>query len=592
MRARVSSRFLEGLLYALLAFGLFAFGGVEPWSRSALEILSFLLALACFLRGGPEARASRLWLFAAGLALLAAAQRLTVAAPDGPRPWLPFTAAPRATQQAAVLWTAYAALLWSVPQVIRTHEAARRFARVVFAFGAVLAALGLLQAATGSGRLYWLRDAAGLHPFGPYYNRDHAASVLVMSLAVGVGLFFSVAARGGGETTRARSLIAAGAALLLGGIVACGSRAAALAMPLAAAALGLLGADFASSARERRLRAAAALAAAAVVLLLAFRAASESADAGALVDRSVMGRLSIYGDAERWWRDAPLFGTGLGSFETVYPAYQDVELRASVAHAHSDWLELLLEAGLLGALAAVVAAACGAAAAVRAWRGARSREMRALIGGGLGAAAAFSIHALFEFCFQTPGDAFLFLALVGFLISAPAWADKAAADGPPSRPSAAPALLAGAGFLFLAQAALRPAAAARLAAAAGTPAERAESLARAYAWDPDPAYLRRLAALCDERASADGGLAARRAALGYALAAAERSPFDAQALSLAGASLARLGRAADGRALMDEAREVWFAPLSRGGADPLAEAEAARRRLEDLRALARSPVKR
>ena len=604
MRPRVSSRFLEGLFYALTVFGPFAFGCVEPWSRAALEILAFLLALACFLRGRPAVSptAADFWLFPAAFSVAGVLQLQTLAAPDGPRPWALFTAAPHATEAAVLLWAAYAAILWSVPRIIFTHEAARRYARFLFGLGVALAAVGLLQALTGGHKLLWLRPvpAAG---FGPYYNRDDAANVLMMSMAAGIGLFFSRIRNGRavdgstGTFLRTQGLLAGGILLLFSGIVACTSRGALLAMPLAAAALTLFGADFTKRANRRWARMAAALAGAAFVVYCAFRYVGAGVDAGARMDESMSGRFSIYGDAWRWMRDTPLFGTGLGSFETVYPAYQGFELRALVLHAHSDWLEIALEAGILGLLTALAAAAVTAFTGVRSWHAARSREMRCLIGGGLAAAAAFSVHALFEFCFQIPGNAVVFLGIVGFLLSAPSWADKGVAPirSQPS-PSAWPSLLATGFFLLMAQAAVRPAAAAWLANGSGDSVERAAGLARGLSLDPEPSFLKRLSWIYYE--AGEGGrpdLTAQRVALAYSLAAAELRPFDSDALYFAGASLQRLDRPADARVLIDEARVMRFTPIGAILPDEMDEFERRRRKIEGWRSLGilvRTPEKR
>ena len=591
MTPRVSPRIPEGLLYALTVFGPFAFGCVEPWSRAALETLAFLLALACFLRGRPAASpaGAGFWIFAAAFAAAGALQLQTLAAPDGPRPWGLFTAAPHATGDAVLLWLAYAAVLWSVPRIIVTHEAARRYTRFLFGLGLVLAVFGLAQAMTSPDKLYWVR-AAPRAGFGPYYNRDHAANILLMSMAVGIGIIYSRLLswrtvdgppRG---YLRSQGLLAGGILFLFSGIIACTSRGALLAMPLAGCALAFFGADFAKGASRRRARAAAALAVAAVLVFLVFQYVGAGADAGARMEESLRGRFSIYGDSRRWWRDTPLFGTGLGSFETIYPAYQDFELRARVSHAHSDWLEIALEGGLLGLLAALAAAGLAAFVSVRAWRAARSSEMRALIAGGLAAAAAFSVHSLFEFCFQIPGNAVVFLGIVGFLLSAPSWADKAD-DGVRSRPPAAGlALLATACFLILAQAAVRPAAAAWLASTAGDSRERAAGAARALALDDDPAYLKKLSWIYGEPGGGGrAGNEALRAALAYSLAAAELRPFDTDALRFAGMSLIGLARPADGRALVAESRMIEFPPIAPIYPDVAADYK---RKLEQLRAFA------
>lgn len=569
MRPRIPSAALEGLLFALTAFGPFAFGGVEPWSRAAIEILATLLALGCFLKGRPAGsrEGAWFWLFPAAVAAFGCLQLACVAAPAGPHPLRPFTAAPYETRAAVMLWLAYAAVLWSVPRVLTTPDAARRFLRFVFGIGAALAALGLLQSATGGDQLYWVRHAPRVSSFGSYYNKDHAANVLLMAMAAGLGVLF---ARGrnrrgleglpdGGRASQ--SLLAGSIFFVFVAFCVCSSQAAFLAIPLAGAAVAFLSAGFAQTDEQRRLRAGAAVGGAALSIFFAYYHVVVNANAGALIERSVMGRLSIYGDAWRWWRDAPLFGTGLGGFETLYPAYQDLGLLGSVSHAHSDWIELALDAGLAGLGAALAAGALAAFFAWRSWHRARSSEMRALLAGGIGAVAAFAAHSLFEFSFQIPGNAVLFFAVLGFVLSAPSWADKAGPGPAPARPSRGAAALAVGYAAVLMRAAFLPAAAAWRASIPGEPVERVVALAGASALDADPAYG---AALSDASYRASAGDPQRafpllRISLRYALAAAEARPYTSDTLFLAGAALWRLGRPEDAGAYFSRSAAVRFA---------------------------------
>jgi len=560
---------VEGLLYALLAFGPLAFGAVEPWSRAALQSLATLLALAVFLKGRPAASlaGSWFWLFPAAVAAFGCLQLAFAALPGGPHPLRPFTAAPYETRASVMLWLAYAAVLWSVPRVIVTPDAARRYTRFLFALGVATACLGLAQAATGGDKLYWLRYAPRTTSFGPYYNKDHAANLLLVCMAAGIG---ALIARGrnrraleglpdGGRMSQ--GMLAAAVFLMFVAFAVCSSQAAFLAIPLAAAFTAFLGAGFADTTGGRRRRAAAALGGGAVTVFLAYYHVVLNADAGALIDRSVMARLSIYGDAWRWWRDAPLFGTGLGAFETVYPAYQDLALVGFATHAHSDWLEFTLETGVAGLAVALLASGLAAFLAARSWQAARSSEMRALIGGVLFAAAAFAFHSLFEFSFQIPANAVLLFSLLGFLLSAPSWSDK----GGPPRAAEAPhpgaALLAAAYALVLVRAAFLPAAAARRAATPGEPVERVVALAQAAALDPSPDYGAALARAAAKAAGDDegSGYALRRISLRYALAAAESRPFSADALYLAGGALWRLHRPDDGQVFLSRSSAVRFA---------------------------------
>ncbi|MGE9292209.1 MAG: O-antigen ligase family protein, partial [Puniceicoccales bacterium] len=63
----------------------------------------------------------------------------------------------------------------------------------------------------------------------------------------------------------------------------------------------------------------------------------------------------IYKDAWELFMDKPVFGWGAGSFRTMMTFYQETELGTSVYQAaHNDALQLLVEYGLLGAVAWII----------------------------------------------------------------------------------------------------------------------------------------------------------------------------------------------------------------------------------------------
>src|SRR5262249_4082819 len=155
-----------------------------------------------------------------------------------------FTCAPHDTRSAVILWCAYAALLWSVPRVLVTHHAARRYARLVFWLGAALAIQGMAQAASGGENLLWIRYAPGLRSFGPCYNRDDAANLLLMALGAGLGVAWSLRREEASPERSSSFVEAAGCAVIFLGLLACGSRGALAAIAPAAACLVFLGAGF------------------------------------------------------------------------------------------------------------------------------------------------------------------------------------------------------------------------------------------------------------------------------------------------------------------------------------------------------------
>ncbi|HEY6308291.1 MAG TPA: O-antigen ligase family protein [Candidatus Angelobacter sp.] len=62
------------------------------------------------------------------------------------------------------------------------------------------------------------------------------------------------------------------------------------------------------------------------------------------------GRLPVWRDSEHLLREYPVFGTGLGTYSSVFPKFQTSSLDLFVPHAHNDFLEFSTDLGLLGFL--------------------------------------------------------------------------------------------------------------------------------------------------------------------------------------------------------------------------------------------------
>ena len=114
----------------------------------------------------------------------------------------------------------------------------------------------------------------------------------------------------------------------------------------------------------------------------------------------------------------PIAGWGGGSFYTVYPAWRGDDQKF-MDHAHNDYLEFLVEYGLVGgALLAVFVLLCLARAA----GGLRERERARQFGicfASLMAMTAMLIHATVDFNLQIPANAawFVVLCMLPFTMS-------------------------------------------------------------------------------------------------------------------------------------------------------------------------------
>ena len=126
-------------------------------------------------------------------------------------------------------------------------------------------------------------------------------------------------------------------------------------------------------------------------------------------------RSEIYEQTGKAIRDAPVFGTGLGTFEAVYRVYRTGRIGATVAMAHNDYLEIALELGVpaavcfLGALAGL-ALVCAAGIFTR-------RRNTALPATGFAACVLVGTHALVDFSLQIPAVAATFALVLGAAVA-------------------------------------------------------------------------------------------------------------------------------------------------------------------------------
>ena len=97
-------------------------------------------------------------------------------------------------------------------------------------------------------------------------------------------------------------------------------------------------------------------------------------------------------------------GAGLGSYSIAAQRFQPDTVAGYVEHVHNDYVELIFETGVFGVAALICFAAAAAAAGMRLWRTLSSDQqpLCPAIACWLGA-AAFAIHAWFDFPAHIPG---------------------------------------------------------------------------------------------------------------------------------------------------------------------------------------------
>ena len=336
--ARLASVLLYGT-FGLLMFGPVAFGGVEPWSILVLETGAILLALVWlakqYLDGEIRINWNPLFLPMGAFGFLILLQLVFRASSY----W-------HDTVSGAMLYCAYGVLCFLSGQTLLRSAQARKLALILCVYGAALAAFALVQGISSNGRLYWVRQPRlGGWIYGPYVNHNHYAGV--MELLVPIPLVLALT-----HMVHSKERIAAlGAAAVMGGtIFLSGSRGGMLALFVEIVVLTVV------LVKQRRgLRAALGLGAFLLILvgLLSWLGGEEiarrvSTTESARTELSTDMRWQINRDGLHMFLHRPVLGWGLGTFPVVYPQFRSFYTNFFVNQAHNDYLQLLVEMGVLG----------------------------------------------------------------------------------------------------------------------------------------------------------------------------------------------------------------------------------------------------
>ena len=304
--------------------------------------------------------------------------------------------APARTWNAALDWFTFLAVFALASEVFSDQGARRWFLRVAALFGMLVAAEATVQNYSSGGKIFWL-FASGYSEgvMGPFVNRGQYSAWIELLLPVALYLAFS--------DQRRRVLWGSAAAVLFGSLVAGASRAGfVLADAELLAVVALVG--------LRNLVARKTLVAAAVqIAVLAGIAATVAGWQGLQSRLETQSSEALRVDAVRasaqMAREHPWFGTGLGTWPTVYPAHAGLDTGLFLNQAHNDWAQWAAEGGLPFML--LLAAFC-----LLCWK----KAVPSIYGLG---AVAFLLHGLVDYPMQQrPVLAAWFFVMAG---AAAAW---------------------------------------------------------------------------------------------------------------------------------------------------------------------------
>ena len=111
-------------------------------------------------------------------------------------------------------------------------------------------------------------------------------------------------------------------------------------------------------------------------------------------------------------KDFAISGSGMGSFYTLYPKYQGEDVNAFYDHAHNDYLQFAIEAGIIASAILFVLPLYCFISAIKAMRKRKNSLMQGLSFGCLMAIMGMFIHISVDFPLQAPANTGLFVIIL------------------------------------------------------------------------------------------------------------------------------------------------------------------------------------
>jgi O-antigen ligase len=438
---------VEASLMFCLTAAVLAFGGTEPISFAAIEVLLFAAAAVAIYRvkDWEWRTAWRVARIPAALAGLVALQlvpvptRLAGWLRPNPSPWNLDSLGGPATNFSSVsiapgstrthlLFLACCVITYLLARGLGQDRASRR--RVIawlLILGTFEALYGLVQYLSGWQRIFAYVKKYNLEEAtGTYVNRNHFAGFLELIIPFSVALVLyehakSVrngrAARGlkgivAGETLSRMGSRLFAAIVMVAALIFSGSRMGILA---GMASLVLMVA-FSGVQRKAGVWIAAVVMICVTALVLWIGAGSAFGRFGSISNEySSAGesRASLWKGTVQLIEGHPLLGSGLGTFPVAFTAVQSTFLGKFVNHAHNDYLEIANDLGIPVAILLFASIVMLFARLARRMVSADVRFERAVALGCMGSIAAILLHSLTDFNLYIPANALLFSLVLG-----------------------------------------------------------------------------------------------------------------------------------------------------------------------------------
>ena len=423
IRHTLASRFAFLVICVAIVLSALAYGTVHYWALGLFNLggltILVLWVLDAWRLGNLRINRNLLQLPLLGALVLGLVQLLPIREVTGPGMTSSLSFDPNSTRLVLVQLASLLIYFSATLVFIDTPHRLRVLVRTIMVFGFCLALFGLTQSFTSPTKVYWMRELNQSTAFGPFINRHHFAGYMELTIALPLGLLFA------GAVDKEKRLLYLFIAGLMGvALVMTASRGGIISLIAEVLFLTIVTAIWRKPSERRRTRigrlkvVASRVALAGVLLFSLFLGVILLGGEFSLTrfidtvntNDPTTGRAHFWAVTLEIIKAHPFVGTGLGAYGVVYTRYDTRNGLFRLEQAHNDYLQVLSDAGIIGAVLGLVFVAL---LFYKALQRAKSRDdfRRGVALASLSGCFAVLVHSFFDFTLHTTSNALLFLVL-------------------------------------------------------------------------------------------------------------------------------------------------------------------------------------
>lgn len=408
----------DALVLAVVVFSVCAWGGNEAWAIALSGICLFALLAA---------RAFQ-WLWRVDLKDISVPvlTPLVLFLVYVFLQWQFWSVAPRSTGLYFILAFSCVIVVFIGAHGSGSRASVRRLVIALLILGAFEAAYGLMQYLGGYEYVWNYRRISGLGvATGTLINRNHYALLMNMCIATGIGyLYYRTERLLRGDRLAFRDFVQLpGSGNLLWILIWIMIMGLALFFSMSRMGIAALFGSVACMALAAKAASSPGrIKVIALVLVFGIIGLAVYAGVDELIARyeAVSEQWQSDRDRPALWRDAwplveqrPVLGSGLGTFQWIYPSYESVQPDTPARYAHNDYLQALSEVGIIGFCLMVWAYGASWTIAYRHFKNSLDPLVRGIGLGTMGALGAIALQEITDFGLYIPGVSMTAALLVG-----------------------------------------------------------------------------------------------------------------------------------------------------------------------------------